>query len=552
MDPSAPRPFRWIVRRHLAVAIAMASVVTAAGATCGARVAGGSDSYGYVSQADLWLSGHLHIHQDFGAQVPWPVARWTFTPLGYRPVRDGWAIVPQYSPGLPVLMAAAKAVAGQIAMFQIVPVSGGLLVLATYLIGRRLGRPVVGLAAAALVASSPPVIYMTMWPMSDVPAAAFWALAVASALRESRAAATASGLSAAMAILIRPNLVPIAGLIALWIGARDLAAGRWRRPASLLLPWFSVCAGAGAAFIGLLNTRLYGSPFESGYVRVSEMYAWSNVPANARLYLGWLIGSDSPLALAGVIALAVPAARLWPGAQARRAHWMLAGCAVAVWCSYLVFAPFDAWWYLRYLLPSWPMMAVGTASLVALAVRPGRPWTGWAAAAVVVGLGAHGVTRAVQEHAFGVAAGEFKFAQVARVVRSLTPRDAVIFSELHSGSLRYYGGRMTIRWDLMEPDWVDRAVDWLASHGHHPYLLLENDEAERFTGRYGHASEVARLGWAPIVSFRGGSIKLYDASHRDFMGPVTASPDPSATGASPSPVGWRGPEGFSTGKQPPP
>ena len=44
-------------------------------------VAAGSDAYGYVSQVDLWLQGHLHIDQSFGASVPWPMARWTFTPV---------------------------------------------------------------------------------------------------------------------------------------------------------------------------------------------------------------------------------------------------------------------------------------------------------------------------------------------------------------------------------------------------------------------------------------------------------------------------------------
>ena len=81
---------------HIAAAVALAVVVT--GVAWNTRVAAGSDAYGYVSQADLWLRGDLHIDQSFGATVPWPLARWTFTPLGYRPEPVGFRIVPVYPP----------------------------------------------------------------------------------------------------------------------------------------------------------------------------------------------------------------------------------------------------------------------------------------------------------------------------------------------------------------------------------------------------------------------------------------------------------------------
>jgi hypothetical protein len=43
-------------------------------------VAAGSDAQ-LREPADLWLRGDL-IDQPFSALVPWPNARWTFTPLG--------------------------------------------------------------------------------------------------------------------------------------------------------------------------------------------------------------------------------------------------------------------------------------------------------------------------------------------------------------------------------------------------------------------------------------------------------------------------------------
>jgi len=202
-----------VARLHLWIAAALAAIVLSTGLTWGTRVAAGADAYGYVSQADLWLRGDLHIDQRFGAAVPWPLARWTFTPLGYRPEPDGYRIVPQYAPGLPLLMAGFKALAGQCAIFWVVPVCGAILVLATYAIGRRLDRPVVGVAAAWIVATSPTLLFMLMAPMSDVPAASAWAVAIACALGDTRASAVAAGVAAAIAILIRPNMAPLAVVV---------------------------------------------------------------------------------------------------------------------------------------------------------------------------------------------------------------------------------------------------------------------------------------------------------------------------------------------------
>jgi hypothetical protein len=45
-----------------------------AGVRWGALVAGGSDSYGYVSQAGLWQQGLPIVQQDVVRPSPWPVA----------------------------------------------------------------------------------------------------------------------------------------------------------------------------------------------------------------------------------------------------------------------------------------------------------------------------------------------------------------------------------------------------------------------------------------------------------------------------------------------
>src|SRR6476660_9516128 len=44
---------------------------------------------------------------------------------------------------------------------------------------------------------------------------------------------------------------------------------------------------------------------------------------------------------------------------------------------------------------------------------------------------------------------------VAREVGELTPQGSVLFSMFHSGTARYYGGRMTVRYDWLPESALD-------------------------------------------------------------------------------------------------
>jgi len=414
-----------------------------------------------------------------------------------------------------LLMAAFKAIAGQCAIFWVVPICGGVLVGATYAIGRQLGRPVVGVAAAWIVATSPTVLFMLMAPMSDVPAAAAWAVSVACALGQTPPAAFSAGVAAAVAILIRPNLAPIAGIVFLWLLWCSL-----RRTASTSMRsalWFLVPAAAGAAAVAVINARLYGSPLASGY-DLTDGFLLSYVWPNIQRYGGWLISAETPFALAGLAGLAVSNTRLWRTDASRDARWLLAGTTALVWLSYLLFVPWDAWWYLRFLLPAWPAMTLGTASLAAALYRASSSGGRAAAILILAAIGVHGVWQAVQRQAFAVARGEAKYVEVAKAVESLTDPDAVIITAQHSGSIRYYAGRLTLRWDVGDPAWLDRTVDWLAAHGHHPYFVLEPQEIDQLRARADPTNLSPRLDWTPMVSFRGGAVTMYDGVRRTREG----------------------------------
>ena len=81
--------------------------------------------------------------------------------MGYRPAISGHAIVPSYSPGLPLLMAIAERAAGACGPYYVVPVMGGLCVLVLlpprppcrHASGRRLCRDSAGVQPAVSLSS---------------------------------------------------------------------------------------------------------------------------------------------------------------------------------------------------------------------------------------------------------------------------------------------------------------------------------------------------------------------------------------------------------------
>ena len=86
---------------------------------------------------------------------------------------------------------------------------------------------------------------------------------------------------------------------------------------------------------------------------------------------------------------------------------LLIGCAVVVWVVYLLYVPWNAWWYLRFLLPTWPMTAIGAASILAMVYRSSpSAWRRRVLVAVVAIVGGLGVAQAVKRETFNAARGE--------------------------------------------------------------------------------------------------------------------------------------------------
>ena len=462
-------------------------------------MAGGADSYGYVSQAHLWAQGTLQIEQPIMKAVSWPFSDLSLAPLGYRPAPRGPFIVPVYAPGFPMVMAVFERIAGPGAVFYVVPLLGGAAVWATYLMGAAAAGPMVGLAAAVLLATSPVFLYQLMYPMSDVPVTAWWALCLVLLPFKRRDAALAAGLLAGIAILTRPNLVPILvvpGLFLLWAVVSERSH---RAPAVQRLLLFAGGTIPACIVVAYLNAKWYGGVLKTGYGSLDYLYGPENLWPNVTRYSGWLLDSQTPVVLLAGVAPFLLGRRAGTdsrryGPRALAVTWLLFIAAVAA--CYAFYAPFEVWWYLRFLLPAFPAMLVLTSiGLIGAATRLAREAGGLVAAVVVAVVAWHGVKFAERPATFGFREGERKYVAVGEYIGHRLPDRAAIICMQYSGSIRYYSGRLTVRYDWIPTNRLDSVIEQLRGLGYHPYIVLESAEMSTFQRRFQGHSELATLDW---------------------------------------------------------
>jgi hypothetical protein len=238
----------------------------------------GPDSSGYVSEADLWAHGKLTIPAPVWANdARWTHAVWSSGPVGYRPTQRPLDFAPVYSPGYPLMMAAFQKVGGRNAVFYVLPLLGALVVWASYLLGRYLGNAWSGAIAALLMVCSPTFLWYLVRPMSDVPVTACWGMALVFALSGGSRGAVLSGIAAGAAILVRPNVAPLAAIPMLLLAMTG--ESKIRR-----LFLFGVAAAPSALVIAGLNWYWYGSPLTSGYGTLDALYSTKFIWPNLQRY----------------------------------------------------------------------------------------------------------------------------------------------------------------------------------------------------------------------------------------------------------------------------
>jgi hypothetical protein len=459
--------------------------------------AGGSDGYGYVSEAGLLASGRILAPNRLADLVPTLGA--AVAPLGYILATTPAYLAPIYSPGLPLAMAMSRRLGGFDAVFLVVPILGGLAVWLTFALGARVADRRTGFVAAALLAFSPLFLFQSLEPMSDVPVTAWWLLAWVLAVSAGPVTALGSGLSASAAILTRPNLVPLVLVLVVTIGVRSGV-----RRAALFV------AGAlpSITAIALLNRYLYGSPLHSGYGTLDMLFSARYFVQNVRQFWSWSAALHTPVLLVGLLA---------PLLGRVKAVWSMLAFTAALLACYAFYVPWDNWTFLRFLLPAIPLLFVLDASVVIdLLSRVPLAFRGAGVFALCTLVPFWFIRTGDSLAFFAIEQGERRYVTVGRAMEAIVPPNAALISMIHSGSVRLYGDRLSVRWDLIEPDRLETATRLLRERGYVPYFLLEDWEEPRFRDRFGATSPLGKIDWPPTAEYLGHArVSLYSLEDRD-------------------------------------
>lgn len=479
---------------EVALVALLSAVVLAVLRSYSVDIAGGSDSYGYVSEAIRLAHGHLYESEHVFAQFGLPENPQLTYPLGYRPF-GSQGLVPTYPFGYPLLMAIALRIFGLAGAFWVAPVLGMGAVLATYLTGRQLLGRVGGVFAALLVAILPNFVWGAVQPMSDVPATFFAILALYALLSPNRSIgsllllATSEGL----AIWIRPNMALLTVPTALWfVGHRD-----WKRLVTfgLLLFPFIVVEGA-------TNSYLYGAPWATGYGSPPMTHSLSDAAQRGIRYLGRLQDQQAGVGLA-LVALGLTFGRL-----PLRIRALLFGVAAIIFIFFSFYTIDDAWWYARFLLPGFPAVAILEASILVRVCEDRRFLAArWTLLGIGVALFAYGSIHYSDTHdVLDQAYGARSFVNGAELARTHVQQPALILTMEQSGSLRLYSGLPSARYDLATLPQLLATIGTVRSAGGHIYLLAYKWEVEDI--QKGNRS-ILLAGAQPVGQVEPGPVLLY-------------------------------------------
>lgn len=479
IGPDLSAADRWLVSRSPAIVWTIALLAASTATVFNSFSAAGSDPSGYLSEAKMLSRREITRQEPLSPIADWPSAPATLAPLGWMVSSVPGMQVPTYPVGLPILLAPAHALGGPIAASLVVPLSFALAIWAVGALALRLAGAYASIFAATWFATSPVALIESMQVMTDVPVAAAWMLCWALAVREKSAAA---GVAAAIAVLIRPNLAPLAAVPALYLRRTGVIA-------------FAVPVALAAAVIASFHWRWYGSPLRSGYGTAAELFALGNVAPNATLYTRWLIDTHGPwLVLA-------PVALVWPKIRAMR--WLLMFAALVV-AAYLVFAVFEVWTYLRFLLPALAVGMVAVSGMVAamLGRIPKGPHP-IGLALVLLALAATNVANAREHGVFRFADQQARARVVGEQLATMLPDKAVIVSGEQSGAMRYYTDRSIVRWDIAGSGALDVAIERLQERGYVVWLVLDDWEEQPFRRKFPAVSTMV-LDYPPSVESAAG------------------------------------------------
>jgi hypothetical protein len=452
---------------------------------------GGADSFGYASASQLIAQGRLIDAAPIAEWLSAPNRMAIASPLGWTPSPDGSGIAPSYPIGVSVVMAVFSLVLGSPGIFLVAPVMGLITLFCAYRLGREWYDPETALLATAMIAWNPLVIAYSKQPMSDIGATMWIVLALLLAVKASSATGFFAGLVAGVAVITRPALL-VAGAL---IPALSLKGEHPRRRALISAAAFAIGVGVQMA----IQNLLFGSPFATGYGSAENLFSTGYVDNNFSIFgrHGWTV--MGPLFLPGLL-LGIMAARPEPRFNALTIFG-------AVLLPYLFYLPFDHWETLRFLLPGLVPLTILAADGLMKVARVARhpPVTAVVVAAIIAIVVWRSESLLRESSVWNVAALESRYPLAGEWINVNTPPESVVLANQHSGSLRWYGKRQTLRWDFIEPERLVTSVRELQSRGATVYVALEGNEVAMFDQRFSSVIDqlqVDHVGSIRNVSFR--------------------------------------------------
>ena len=446
-------------------------------------IAGGADSSGYLSQARLWTRGRLITPIASLKTLDLPSSfDGVFMPLGFvRGVREG-TMVPSYPPGLPLHFAAAMLLFGDASVRFVVPLLAVVAVILMFLLARAAGASRAwSFVAASLLALCPAYVFHAIQPVSDV-AATFWVLLAAfCALRADRQwIAAAAGAAFAMGVLVRPtNILFLPALLILV-----------RRPLSLIP--FGVAAAPFAIFQLWVNATLYGSPFASGYGDVGELLSMHGTGVRLQHYLFWL-AAQLPLAFPfGLAALAMR--RIDRRTRIAAGVWFL-----AFMIFYTGYSVYEAWWYVRFLLPAVPAILLLAALAASTGMRRFAALSNVAAVGAAMVLLAAQLALVLEFDLHTTNRGERIYPELIAKALPYFGADALVLTTQFSGALHYYTGRAPSRIEYLNPESF-ATLRSRAAERRRPVFALVNEWEIRDLRKHAPGN------WVPIMTLRDATL----------------------------------------------
>ena len=166
--------------------------------------------------------------------------------------------------------------------------------------------------------------------------------------------------------------------------------------------------------------------------------------------------------------------------------------------AYLVYAVFDEWSYLRFLLPAMAVLAIFAAvELAAWIERWPIALSRAVAVPLMLGVTAHSLWLARSLDTFKLADQLRRVSQVADFINDDVPPAAVILAGEQSGSMRYYTDRPILRWEAASPEALPRPCDPRTITA--PRLHRARRVGERAVPREVRRVPVGALDWPPVL-----------------------------------------------------